>query len=697
MGFNPYFDLRVLSHAHDRATKVVIHTAEPLVLTQDPKISATQRIHQVRKDCDLEVHADELTLVGPIEALGCNITLFARVIKCCMKLTGVPQNSAQAMLARAKQLLPRITVDGMPGPPPENQLDKYAKSTKPEYNLHKLLPVPAAWGHSTFSSVCEGSASKIVWGAHDRDWCTPGAPGDGRQSVECDGRMDGAHGDPGACGNHAGSIILKADWLVRVDNPDEKIFASPDPAGGSFVPMLLYARGGRGGDGQAGQDGADGDHGGHGADGDRRIPRRPKNDWAHESGLGDVNDPTFFTPATDGGPGGNAGNGGAGGAAGPGGAGGAIFVSIGWGNAQPPNPQNLVAADNLPYTVCAADPLGDWFYVFFLCYDGGPIGKGGAPGAAGTPGLGGERGKGFPADKVGYGDFPHPQVDHFFAWAKEQHTNDGAGGQEGKAGEKGLEDSNKVGKVGTVRCTTKASAPEIASLCHVEQLQMVFDRVGCQYLSIDLTQPNPQDWKLIGATLGWLKRMLSNYPTERPGNVPVPVPPSEAQWVKHLADEVTALQVRHNNGYDYFGKSANYAPVLSLDTYDSALTSSLKTLFRLESKRNKLKTFLDEDEKLAIKFADAEDEAGRALAHLRDKLRNVHQARVEMRKKIDGQGASAGNCRQHLLATMHDLSAEVQSSFGMDAESVINALSQVAFMGAPLAPKEGGGPLTDTP
>jgi hypothetical protein len=684
MSFNPYFDLRVLSDSHGKPTNVVIHSADPLVLTQDPKVVAKQRIHLVSKDCDLEVHADELTLAGPLEALGCNITLFARVIKCCMTLTGVPQNSAQACLASAKQHLPRITVDGAPPGKPPDPLAKNVASPKEDYKNRKLTHVTAAQGHGRILHI-NGRWQERVPG----DVNTPGATGDGRlaQSVERDPRMDGAPGDAGAAGHNAGSIAISADWLVRVDQPDDEILASPDPTWSSFVPMLLYARGGGGGTGQTGQPGADGDDGGPGAD-FKEVPQELLN---QETGG--------FAGATDGGTGGSAGNGGTGGPAGPGGKGGDIFVSIGLG-ADAFRLDNMVAADKVAYTVFSADAPGGWHYWFFVCDDGGPIGEGGAGGAPGNPGNGGPAGTGFPADKMGQPGAFFTKQDPFFSYKQgggQYRANSGKKGAEGKRGHKGLEDPNQVpvGKPGEPTLTTNASPKELASLCRVEHLQMVFDRVGCQYLSIDLAQPDPRAWKLIGATLDWLKRMLSHYPTVRPGNVPVR--DAESDWGKRLADQVTALQIRHANGYDYFGKSVTYAPALSLYTYDAALTSSLKTLLKLETKRDTLKQRLDKNETEVTKLDDARAEADGALASLKEKLQKVHQARGDTNKTIEDQGKILETCRLQLLGAMQHLTDEVQSSFGMDASSVISALSQVAFMGTPLAPKEGGGPLAFSP
>jgi hypothetical protein len=513
--------------------------------------------------------------------------------------------------------------------------------------------------------------------------------------------------------------------------------------------MLLSARGGRGGTGQIGQPGADGDPGGPGAD-YKEI---------------DSFDPAAkgFSGATNGGDGGNAGNGGAGGAGGPGGNGGAIFVSIRWGD-EPSRLDNMVAADKVSYTVVSSQIgplLGGWAYRFFVCNEGGPVGEGGAGGEVGSPGNGGPPGDGFAAWWFGSAGEWFSKQDEYFEYQRKGKLDDdykakpGGTGDRGNPGGKGFEDPKQVGEPGTVSVTTKAEGPKIASLCRAEHLQMVFDRVGCLYLSIDLAQPDQQSWKLIGDTLAWLKLMLSNYPTERPGKMeglqglhvdaqwsdgeyyggliddikpdtyeyhikfddgdqawvtadqlridraiaakPVPVPESEVQWVKHLADQVTALQINHANGYDYFGKSVRYAPALSLDTYDSALTSSLNTLLRLETKRNELKKQLDKSETQVAKLDDAQAEAEAAHGNLRDKLDKIHRARGETRKTIDSQGKNVEIYRQQLSDAMRDLTKEVNAAFGTDAEHVIGALSQVAFMGTPLAPKEGVGPLAFSP
>jgi hypothetical protein len=245
--------------------ELVIETALPLVLTQDPR-KANKPNHQFIPDsARLKVYADEVTILGKLSMR--NVEIFARLLR--TRADGDVQ--------------PAISVDGPAWPKKDANPRALNKGETPERSTKVKVPKGKKGEPGFNEQAAAAHLPKERKEPGENGWSAPQHPDE----------MNGEPGRNGKEGNRAGDIFIVCE---------QTDFSAP---------LSLSAVGGPGGKGQDGQPGADGGDGGKGFDADPDVQ------------------PVTYKHSTAGGNGGQGGNGGDGGQGGKGGDGGAIvFRSI---------------------------------------------------------------------------------------------------------------------------------------------------------------------------------------------------------------------------------------------------------------------------------------------------------------------------------------------------------------------------------
>ena len=248
----------------EKVAELVIETALPLVLTQDPR-KANKPNHQfIPPSASLKVCGDEVTILGKLSMPGRDVEIFARLLRTR------PDGGVQ----------PAINVDGPAWPDKVANPKALDKGQTPERST-KSKRAKGENGKAGFND--QAAAAHLP---HEKKE----AGGNGWEAPKHPDEMNGEHGTNGKKGIDAGDVFIVCEQT--------------DFSG----PLSLSAVGGPGGKGQDGQPGADGGDGGKGCDAD--------------GNFGFVS----YKESTAGGNGGQGGNGGDGGQGGQGGDGGKILV-----------------------------------------------------------------------------------------------------------------------------------------------------------------------------------------------------------------------------------------------------------------------------------------------------------------------------------------------------------------------------------
>ena len=229
----PTFRRYPRSGGEDKVQILTVETSQHVVLTKASGFSRDGTVCvpiSAGADFDLEVYADEVTIVGDIALPERSITVVAR------KLTAESDTGAKTV---------NIVVSGAGGASPPNKIP--AGTAKDQY----VNGIPIA---TAIQNVVAGKGRKIVVGKADQfgnrvDVLEDAANSDGSQgwSAVNHEQMNGRSGNKGDEGKNGGNITLVIGELIG-------------------ETLHLKADGGAGGAGQAGQDGLKGGDGGPGAD-----------------------------------------------------------------------------------------------------------------------------------------------------------------------------------------------------------------------------------------------------------------------------------------------------------------------------------------------------------------------------------------------------------------------------------------------
>ena len=622
---NPFFDKQVILDAHSNAKKVTIFACAPLLLAQGPHYDKFKSEAGTKIDGEtieiFNISPDaHLEVYADKLLLFGNMKLPGRNVTLVARFLDCLTNSTNDPKTRIGP--PLIDVSGTDGPPP-NFPDGVPRG-QPRKNDPNNLDGKVVFG----KEGARGEAHRIQPFPHWRDVDTPGQPGQGRrQNLAFDPAMDGEEGAPGAPGGHAGSITILAS-AITVDGAR----VLPPNAMSSACCLRLTANGGRGGNGDRGQAGGWGARGGFGA-------------W-YRPGLGALG--AGWTVATDGGRGGDGGNGGKGGTGGRGGDSGTIVIL------------GRPAAERMTVW-CRAENK---------------------PGVPGNPGPGGYHGwKGTGGDG-GKGCKP---VEGLFNLSPDvpdgKKGSDGVDGQDGREGDPGT-----AGKQNATKLEFGAQEPNLSNALsqaiRVNLLDLMTQRARAAYLSIDkFDDDNDPAWKSLGENLKWIKQRIDAFPLMRAGESCQ----GEHTLAQRLSGVVNSMIINSGNRRDYFGKGKLFRPALTLEAYNNTLTKSLECLSQLEKKRESLIKELKDNEIAIAELQDIKHEADAVEAYLKSKLAGVKSDRNACRQKLVSSDQRLAEFKEPLQKELLNFEENgVLRGFGVDAGKLLNALTQIVFLGAPV-------------
>jgi hypothetical protein len=650
-GTDPYWSARnSWDDTGAKIEKVVIETSYPLVLTQSkilPPVAAdtVRKVYEVLGTADLEVYGDDVTIHGPISAPGRNVTIIARVIHTLHSEKG----------------LPGILVDGEAGAAPSPALLKGVNSDKVNGKV---------------SRGRDGSKGEGVpfWGGVGKT-PVPGGDGEGRNDAShqkkpgytqwCDPVMDGECGTQGNEGKKGGNITLYA-WRLDLWFPKELA----DQVNVITVqtefpsPFVLSACGGQGGKGRDGQPGADGGDAGNGAN--------------LETGFQTI------SPSQNG-RAGNGGNGGFGGKGGKGGDGGTIEVRV--------IERDAAVDPNSPgrtYPCMVFRPDLGHQVVDLRCShvvlraEGG---QGGDGGEAGMPGIGGNAGTGGKAEGTDYIGFARPYRD----WCRDGFpaTPRGTGGRYGDGvsapvATKPAPVRGGNGDSKTATVLNPATQAQVGELARTSQLRMVLESVRAAFLAAGFKPGDSitQDLNYLKQTLGVIRN------SSKVGQNPMRIEAlrREKEIAAQLGNMVALLETYASTGADIFGRSMDYVPLLSVATHEKTLKDSLGVLKENEEVNNTCREALEKSTDLATECETQARNLGAITDYLIGVLAKVNAERCKAQKDIEGISTNLPDARGRLKTALEAAQAQIDSSFGVSTATVINCLTQVAFLGVPFVP-----------
>jgi hypothetical protein len=330
-----------------------------------------------------------------------------------------------------------------------------------------------------------------------------------------------------------------------------------------------------------------------------------------------------FQMSVPGGEGGKGGNGGRGGRAGAGGNGGTVLIY-----AEAP-------IDRVSASVGAGER--------------GQPGRGGARGEGGTGGraAAGIRGRFVPG---------------------QPKRNDGKPGSKGDDG--GTPEKDGTPGKAELSNAQKAGAALLGAIS-VNQLVMMTDRARAAYLSLGPEADNEARAEVL-ERVNWLSRFLESIPPAHP----------HYTAARAVVLEVMAAKDAIKRGLDWFGNGPGYVPSVSVGKLSQEVTRQLGVLKELETLNGKYVEALIAQQAMTAAVQSALSVGSAQLDAVSSEFTEVRgrlEREIEAIKQTDGERQDA---RKPLEDALLKFDEKVQESFGLSAETLFNALSQLSFTSA---------------
>ena len=140
-------------------------------------------------------------------------------------------------------------------------------------------------------------------------------------------------------------------------------------------------------------------------------------------------------------------------------------------------------------------------------------------------------------------------------------------------------------------------------------------------------------WYRLGGRLRWVTGILDEIPDNHP----------EKPLARRIDQSAWTTLTNYNKGFDYYGKTPRFAPILSLDTYLTALDSSLGPLKDIEEKTRLYFDALRDQKDATNDLQAAVNQTDKALALLSARKSKILEERndaEEAIKRLDGEQKS---------------------------------------------------------
>jgi hypothetical protein len=207
---------------------------------------------------------------------------------------------------------------------------------------------------------------------------------------------------------------------------------------------------------------------------------------------------------------------------------------------------------------------------------------------------------------------------------------------------------------------------------------MVLESVRARYLAAGF-QPDES----IKQDLNYLQEALKavrDAPDARP---PDPTQPARKNVAGQLLNTVTLLDRNLSVGCDVFGHGPQFVPILSVATHQKALQDSLAVLKDNEDRYTNYTRTLQQATDLGQQMKTAAQKAGGMKTYLEGMLRKLNQERKETQRTIEGFQDKLDRAKNELEHELEKLKDEIKAQFGLSTSTLLNCLTQVAFLGVP--------------
>ncbi len=177
-------------------------------------------------------------------------------------------------------------------------------------------------------------------------------------------------------------------------------------------------------------------------------------------------------------------------------------------------------------------------------------------------------------------------------------------------------------------------------------------------------------WHRLGGRLRWVTGILDQIPDDHP----------EKPLASSIEQSAWTTLTNYNRGLDYYGKTPRFAPIVSLDTYLTALDSSLGPLKDIEEKTRLYFDALRDQKDATSDLQAAVDQTDKALALLSARKSKILKDRNDTEEAIKGLDGEQKSARENLKAELNELQGQVKGAFGLSPETFFNCLFQLAFI-----------------
>jgi hypothetical protein len=241
------------------------------------------------------------------------------------------------------------------------------------------------------------------------------------------------------------------------------------------------------------------------------------------------------------------------------------------------------------------------------------------------------------------------------------------GGEPGRKGDNGG-NPGKDGTAGTNEIPQGSAGATLLGAVSVTQLAMMADRVRASYFSLD---PETDDYARADVLdrMEWLSRLLERIPPEHSH---YPVARAAVLEVTHAKDAI-------KGGLDWFGNGPGYVPSVSVGRLNEDVIRQLKVLRDLEELNDKYVQALIQQQGTTTTIQRALSMGDNQLDAVAAEFASTRADLDKAAERIRQADADRKAARKPLEAALINFNTKVQESFGVSAETIFNALSQLAF------------------
>jgi hypothetical protein len=188
-------------------------------------------------------------------------------------------------------------------------------------------------------------------------------------------------------------------------------------------------------------------------------------------------------------------------------------------------------------------------------------------------------------------------------------------------------------------------------------------------VALVLSDADCMDWYRLGGRLTWVVGILNKIPDSH----------SQKALASRICQSAWTALFNYNRGLDYYGKTPRFAPILSLDTYLTALESSLGPLKDIEEKAKLYFGSLRDQRDATRDLQAAIDQTDKVMALLTTRKNKILGELNETSQAINKFDSEQKSARQHLGQSLDGLKQQVKDAFGLSPETFFNCLFQLSF------------------